>query len=191
MNHLPFALHFMSHSPDNQSSSAALGSALTQSGESLLELSRSSRLLIVFLRHGGCPFCRETLAQLADCREEVEATGVRLALVHMMPDEEAHRLFTKYGLADVARISDPEQKLHGALSLNKGSALDVMGPKVWWAGFKSVLIGGHRFGRPSGDVFQLGGAFLVHNGEILAAHRSKTSFEQPEFIALAKGEWGP
>ena len=177
----------MSHSPDNPSSADALGSALTQSGESLLELSRSSRLLIVFLRHGGCPFCRETLAQLAKCRGKVEAAGVHVALVHMMPDDEALRLFAKYELADVARVSDPGQNLHGALSLNKGSALDVMGPKVWWAGFKSVLLGGHRFGRPSGDVFQLGGAFLVHNGEILAAHRSKTSFEQPDFIALAEG----
>ena len=97
------------------------------------------------------------------------------------------RLFAKYKLDDVARVSDPVQTLHGALSLNKGSALDVMGPKVWWAGFKSVLLRGHRPGRPSGDVFQLGGAFLIHNGEILAAHRSKTSFEQPDFIALAQG----
>ena len=177
----------MSHSPDEQSLPAALGDALTQSGESLLELSRSSRLLIVFLRHGGCPFCRETLARLAECRAKVHAAGVRLALVHMMPDEEARRLFAKYELADVARISDPEQTLHAALSLDRGSAWDVMGPKVWWAGFKSVLLGGHRPGRPSGDVFQLGGAFLIHNGEVLAAHRSKTSFEQPDFIALTKG----
>jgi hypothetical protein len=175
----------MSHSPNEHSLPATLGNALTQSGESLLELSRSSRLLIVLLRHGGCPFCRETLSQLADCRAEVEATGVRLALVHMMSDEEARRLFTKYGLDDVARVSDPVQQLHGVLSLDRGSAWDVMGPKVWWAGFKSVLLGGHRFSRPSGDVFQLGGAFLVHMGEILAAHRSKTSFEQPDFIALA------
>ena len=166
---------------------AAMGAALTQSGESLLELSRAARLLIVFLRHGGCPFCRETLAQLAQCRAEVEAAGARVALVHMMPDEQARQLFVKYGLDDVARVSDAEQTLHSALSLNRGSALDVMGPKVWWAGFKSVLLGGHRFGRPDGDVFQLGGAFLIHNGEFLAAHRSKTSFEQPDFIALASG----
>jgi len=177
----------MSHSSDEQSLPAALGIALTQSGDSLLELSRATRLLVVFLRHGGCPFCREMLAEVAECRAEVEAAGAQLALVHMMPDEQARQLFANYGLADVARVSNPEQKLHRALSLNRGSALNVMGPKVWWAGFKSVLLRGHRFGRPAGDVFQLGGAFLIHNGEILTAYRSKTSFEQPDFIALAKG----
>ena len=84
-------------------------------------------------------------------------------------------------------MSDPEQKLFRALALRRGSALDVMGPRAWWAGFKTVVLGGHRFGRPAGDVFQLGGAFLIRDGQIVAAHRNQTSDEQPDFAALVRG----
>jgi hypothetical protein len=163
----------------------ALRSIRAHSGESLFELSRESALLVVFLRHGGCPFCRETLDRLKSQREEVEQAGVRPALVHMMSEEQAAQLFKNYGLDDLPRVSDPGQALFKALALHRGTTLDVMGPKVWWAGFKSVLLRGHRPGRPAGDVFQLGGAFLIRNGETIAAHRNRTSYEQPDFAALA------
>ena len=50
----------------------AMDRAITDQGESLLELSQSSPRLVVFLRHAGCIFCRESLADLRDrqaCRQ--------------------------------------------------------------------------------------------------------------------------
>ena len=39
--------------------------ARTQQGSTLLELSKQAPVLLVFLRHTGCTFCREALADLA------------------------------------------------------------------------------------------------------------------------------
>jgi hypothetical protein len=45
----------------------------TNYGVTLNELSRISPVLLVFLRHAGCTFCREALADLAARRPEIES----------------------------------------------------------------------------------------------------------------------
>ena len=52
-----------------------LAGALTSTGASLAELSRQQPILVVFLRHAGCTFCREALADLATQRAAIEKTG--------------------------------------------------------------------------------------------------------------------
>jgi peroxiredoxin len=166
--------------------SAALASHKSQGGRSLSELSRDSRLLVVFLRHAGCPFCREALAELSRKRAAIESTPARIVLVHMMNDEQAQDLFRKYGLNDVDRVSDPGQSLYRALGLTRGSAAQVMGPRTWWRGFKTAILSGHLPGKPIGDVFQMPGAFVVEDGRILRAFRADTSAAKPDYCELAK-----
>ncbi|MEX0704426.1 MAG: AhpC/TSA family protein [Planctomycetales bacterium] len=134
-------------------------------GESLDELSRRGPALIVCLRHGGCPFCRQTLAELAARRAELEAAGVAIVLVHLMRDEEARELFARFGLDDLPRIADPEGRLYETLGLLRASLRQVMGPKAWWHGTKAVLRG-NRPGMPRGDIFRLPGAFLIFAGQV-------------------------
>jgi len=162
--------------------------AQTQSGQSLVGLSRASPVLVLFLRHGGCPFCRQTLAELAKRREKIEAAGTRLVLVHMMSEADAARLLASYDLADVQRISDPEQTLYRAFGLRRGKASQVMGPRIWWRGFKATVLRGHLPGRPKGDIFQLPGAYLLVDGEVVRRFEPETSAEQPDFVELARCE---
>src|SRR4051812_39952951 len=89
-----------------------LESARTQTGESLGDLSGKSPVLVVFLRHCGCTFAREALADIAAQRAAITASGTNIVVVHMQTDEEARELFSRYGLADVLRISDPQQTLY-------------------------------------------------------------------------------
>jgi hypothetical protein len=161
-----------------------LKTTLTQDGETLPELACRSPLLIVFLRHGGCPFCRETLADLAARRAAVEDAGVTIVLVHMMEDGAATELFARYGLDDVPRISDADRRLYGAFELRRGGVGEVAGPRVWWRGFKTAILGRHGFGKPAGDIFQLPGAFLLVDGRIVRAHRGRTSADRPDFDDL-------
>ncbi|MFN8816592.1 MAG: hypothetical protein ACK5ZV_07645, partial [bacterium] len=42
----------------------ALRGAMTSGGQSVAELSMRSPVLMVFLRHFGCTFCREALADV-------------------------------------------------------------------------------------------------------------------------------
>ena len=163
---------------------ATLASAKTQTGESLADLSRSAPVLLVFLRHSGCPFCRQTLADLSEKRQAIEASGTRIVLVHMQSDADAAKLFAGYGLADVSRISDPGQELYRAFQRSRGSLAQVTGPRVWGAGLKSLL-SGNLPGIPSADVLQMPGVFLVRDGRVLRSFRHATSGDRPDYVDLA------
>lgn len=162
----------------------SLAAARTQSGESLTELSRRSPVLVVFLRHAGCPFCRQALADLAERRQAITSAGAQIALVHMQSDADAARLFASYGLSDVPRISDPGQALYRAFQLPRGTAAQVAGPNVWSAGLRSLL-SGNLPGIPSADVWQMPGAFLIKDGQVLRSFRAATSADRPDYVDLA------
>ena len=160
------------------------GTTRTHDGQALADLAGRSPLLIVFLRHGGCPFCRETLADLAARRSAIEGAGVTIVLVHMMDDDDAAELFARYDLHDLPRISDVERRLYDAFALKRGRVGEVVGPRVWWRGFKTAVLARHGFGKPAGDIFQLPGAFLLVQGQIVRAHRSRTSADRPNLDDL-------
>lgn len=161
-----------------------LDAVKTSDGRSLGELSRASRLLVVFLRHQGCPFCRETLSKLEKRRKEIEAAGLKIVLVHMIPsDNEAEMFFARWRLHDVPRISDPEREVYKKFGLARGSTWQVLGPSAMWRGFTSVLQG-NLPGAPQGDVFQLPGAFLVEDEHIVRGFRAQNSGEQANFDEL-------
>jgi peroxiredoxin len=165
----------------------ALAAHQSQTGESLAHLAAGKRLLVVFLRHAGCPFCREALAQLSADRASIEGAGATIVLVHMASDGEAQELFTRYDLADVPRISDPAGGLYEAFGLARGSIWQVMGPNTWWPGLKAML-SGRGPGKPIGDVFRMPGAFVLDDGRLVHAVRPNSTSEQPDFTALAACE---
>ncbi|MGJ5819300.1 SelL-related redox protein [Paludibaculum fermentans] len=159
----------------------------TQYGITLDEHSRLTPVLLVFLRHTGCMFCREALTDLARTQPEVEAQGARLVLVHMGREAYAANFFSHYGLENAQRISDPERTLYRAFALSRGSLLDLFGPKVWWRGFQVGILNRHGMGRPMGDGFQMPGAFLLFHGEIVRTYRHQSPADRPDYLALVTG----
>jgi hypothetical protein len=141
-------------------------------------------VLVLFIRHAGCTFCREALAELAAARDRLEAQGLALAVVHMSQTEPAAMLLSRYGLSDVDHFSDPDCRLFRAFSLSRGSLWQVLGPDVWRRGLAALVK--HGIGKPTGDGFQLGGAFLVRDRQIVAAQRLATSAERVDFAALVQ-----
>ncbi|MEN0021340.1 MAG: hypothetical protein AAF747_10705, partial [Planctomycetota bacterium] len=92
-----------------------LASTRTASGRSLADLSREQPLVIVFLRHFGCTFCRETLKDLARQRDAVERAGMKPVFVHMLPDAksaEAEAHFARYDLPEFEHVGDPDKTLY-------------------------------------------------------------------------------
>ena len=164
--------------------SLALRMARCQTGESLLSLSRRQPRLVVCLRHLGCTFCRESLADLARLRLEIEEAGVGIALVHPSTDESAAELFERYGLADLPRFADPARVLYRALGLARASLGQALGPRVVWRAAIATLRG-HRLGRKSGDVWQMPGVFLVEDGEVVAEFRHDDVADRPDYRAIA------
>lgn len=159
----------------------------THYGVSLEELSRLSPVLLVFLRHAGCTFCREALADLASQRAEIEKQGSRLVLVHMSEPDAGERFIAGYGLESVPRISDPDRTLYRAFGLTRGGLVNLFGPKVWWRGVEAGLFGGHGIGMLEGDGFQMPGVFLLFHGEIIRGYRHQSAADRPDYLALVQG----
>jgi hypothetical protein len=166
----------------------ALAARDAGSGDSLLTASADQPLLIVFLRHFGCTFCREALADLAEARQRIESRGTRLVLVHMSSDEDAAAFFAGYGLADVTRVSDPDRELYRAFDLRRGTLRQLFGARVWWRGWRAGVRDGHGVGVLQGDGLQMPGAFLVSRGRIVHACRHESAADRPDYCSLAVGE---
>jgi hypothetical protein len=148
------------------------------------ELSGESPVLLLFLRHSGCMFCREALADISRVRQEVAGTGTRIVLVHMGGLHSMDKLLQKNGLEGVDRINDPRQLLYRAFGLRRGRLRQLIGFGVIRRGFLAAVLARHGFGLFSADPFQMPGLFLIHQGEILNRFRHRTAADRPDYLAI-------
>ena len=163
----------------------ALNTITTGTGQTISQLSLVRPQLVVFLRHTGCTFCRQTLADLAKERDQLEHQNIGLVLVHQSDQAEGAHWFAQYGLAHAEQISDPETKLYKAFELGRASLTDIFRPSVWWNGFRAAILQGHWFGKIVGDVFQLPGVFLIDKGKIVRAYRHQFASDRPNYSQFA------
>lgn len=159
----------------------------TNEGENIYSLSMRQPVLLVFLRHFGCTFCREALADIARQREKIESTGTRIVFVHMTTDEIAEQYFHRYELFDCTHVSDPICNFYQSFGLIKGNFTQLFGLKSWIRGFNAGIIGGHGVGTaPLGDGFQMPGVFTIENGEIRSSFVHKLASDRPDYEQLIK-----
>ncbi len=181
---------FKRHSDSSTTSGTDLARALTsaesQRGATLSALSWTNPTLVVFLRHTGCTFCRETLADLKVQRQTLESRGITLALVHMSDPLEATRTMSRYGLDSVHRFSDPQCELYRAFGLRRGSFQQLFGMKVWFRGIAAGIFGGHGVGRMVGDGFRMPGVFLLDRGKIVSQFQAHSAADRPDYLAIAR-----
>lgn len=158
----------------------------TNTGLSLYEASKRFPLLVVFLRHSGCTFCRETAAELAGLQTPLRKSGKRLVIVSLMPHQKADEFLGSYGIYDYHHVSDPSGDLYRAFNLRRGSFLQLFGPKNWLRGFEAGLLKKHGIGMLDGDGFRMPGAFLLHNGKIVKQFRHSYAGEKVDYASFAE-----
>ena len=156
----------------------------TQAGKSIAELSESGRVLLVFLRHAGCSFCRETLADIAAARTAIEERGLRVVLVHMGQAPELNKLLTKYDLSGLDLISDPDQRLYDVFGLKRGTFGQLLGWKVLWRGVFGGVMLRHGIGLARADASQLPGAFMIERCAIVRRFRHGSAADRPDYVSL-------
>jgi peroxiredoxin len=157
----------------------------TQSGENLADLNQEKPLLIVFLRHFGCTFCKEALADIAIQRVSLEQNGVKLVFIHMAKEKEAGKYFSQYGLEDVARVSDSSCALYQSFNLKRANFGEVFGLKSFTRGFYAGIFKGHGVGKLVGDGFRMPGVFLVHQHKILKSYKHQSAADVPDYQELS------
>lgn len=157
----------------------------TNADNNLWELSFQQPILLVFLRHFGCTFCREALADIAKKRAEIEARGTKILFVHMTDDKLAERYFNRYDLQGIEHISDSECEFYTAFGLMKGNFTQLFGLQSWIRGFQAGVLNGHGAGiKQMGDGFQMPGVFAISEGEIREAFIHKLSHSRPDYLDL-------
>lgn len=151
----------------------------TKDGVDLATLSLLSPVMVVFLRHAGCMFCRETIAEVARLRPSLEAAGVKIVLVHHGRSSTMESLLRKKGLGGLDNIYDSDRSLYRAFGLRRGSASQVFGFRIWPRAFSALRK--HGAGLPAGDPFQMPGVFLLHQCELVQSFRPRRISEQPDY----------
>jgi peroxiredoxin len=157
----------------------------TESGAELLALSRESAVLLVFLRHFGCSFCRKAISDIAELTPELARRNVRPVFVHLGTPEIAHAHFAYYNIPDVARIHDPDARLYREFGLGREHpAQSLINPKVLWSWFIRGDIFRYGIGRISTDAHQMPGVFFLRDGKIIRSFRHRNISDHPDYLKL-------
>ncbi|WCL81428.1 SelL-related redox protein [Saprospira sp. CCB-QB6] len=158
----------------------------TQKDENLLELSQRQPVLLIFLRHFGCTFCKQTMSDLAKVRAEIEAKGLLPIIVHMAPEELANKRLHHFNLPDIGHVSDPDLSLYAYFGLKKGTFSQLYGLKVVVGGMKALAEG---FSLPSiskeyGSISQMPGVFVLEAGEVKLEFIHSTAAERADYMQI-------
>lgn len=157
----------------------------TNLGRRLGEYSGETPILLVFLRHFGCTFCREAIDELGKMKGDIAAKGLKIVFVHMAEDEIAQSFFIDYNFPDAEHISDPFCVFYKEFGLVKGSMNQLFGLKNWAGVINTGIIKGYGWGREIGDGFQMPGVFVLHDRRIINSYIHKYVAEHPDYIKMA------
>jgi len=161
-----------------------LVSTHTNKDNNLYEMSKERPVLLVFLRHFGCIYCREALDDLAELRAEIEQRDVKLVFVHLSELDLAATYLEKYGLKDIEQISDPTCELYAKFGLVKGRMGQLFGLKVWARGFGQMAKGNMYSLKQVGDGFQMPGLFILADGAVKDMFLYNSIADKPDYLKL-------
>ncbi len=134
--------------------------------------------LLVFLRHFGCIFCRETLA---DLRAASEATpGYPPVLFFFQGSPTEGRAFLRRYWPEARAVADPRMELYDHFGVGRANLIQAFGPAVLRVRSRAARKG-HANGPRSGDVWRMPGVFAVRNDQIIWSHRPRHAADQPDF----------
>jgi len=158
----------------------------TQRGESLWDLSYKKPVLLVFLRHFGCVFCKEAMTELSAFSDKIKSQNAHLVMVHLADPVTAESFFIQYGLPEVDYVTDPDGFVYQQFGLLKATLQQMMGLKVWLRTFQQGVLKGHGLNSHFiGDGFQMPGVFQLFEGEIKEKYIHETIADRPDYVKLA------
>ena len=174
------------HTAEDSELMAALREYRAESGRSLLEILDASPILLIFLRHFGCSFCRQALDQVAQIRGQIAARGAVPVFVHLGSPERAKPYFDYYQLSDVERVSNPDASLYQKPSFalsRRNPFLHLFSPAVW-KGWLSGALRKYGIGMIREDGHQMPGVFFLKDRRIVRGFRYQSIADEPDYLKL-------
>jgi hypothetical protein len=170
---------------DSAALRALLERTRTESGRTLLQLVDESPVLLVFLRHFGCAFCRQAIDDVSKVRPDLTRLGVQAAFVHLGSPERAKPYFDYYNLSDVERVSDPGGSLYSdpVFALARVSLWQLFRPAVWIGWLRGAILK-YRIGLLKEDIQQMPGVFFLKDRVIANLYRHRTIADRPDYLVV-------
>lgn len=138
--------------------------------KALADLYAEKPLALVFLRHFGCIFCREQVAELR-AHPDWNVAFVTMGDVVGAAD------FKVLMKSPHTFLCDPDAKLYEEFGLERGSVKQMFSGEVWARGFQAARKG-HTVGRPVGDPWRMPGEFVIDtSGTVVWEHRPRHAGE--------------
>jgi peroxiredoxin len=122
-------------------------------------------VLLTFLRHFGCIFCREWLVQLEAHAPQLQAAGLRIVAVGIGEARHARRYGPRLA-PSVTTYTTPDASAHAAFGLAPAGVAQFANPRVAAAGLRAVLRGQLQ-GQATGETRILGATFVVNRGGLI------------------------
>jgi hypothetical protein len=172
--------------PRETEMAAVLQEYRTETGRTLVELLDESPLLLIFLRHFGCSFCRQTLDDVSRIRHTIRAKGIRPVFIHLGTPERAKPYFDYYHLSDVERVSNPDASLYArsVFQLPRKNVFSQFLIPAVWKGWLQGAVRKHGVGMIKEDADQMPGIFYLRDRAIVRAFRYKTIADEPDYLQL-------
>lgn len=142
-------------------------------------------LALIFLRHYGCPFCREHARQVESHKAEFAGAGIDVVLIGCGTLEEAAAFRSDLGLT-LPIGNDPDRDAYRAFGLGEATAGSMLNPTLLLGGIRA-LARGNMPRRSSGHPMQLQGQFLIDpQGIVRMADRPTLMSDIPSATELLR-----
>jgi hypothetical protein len=136
------------------------------------DLWAEQNVLVVFVRHFGCIFCRQQLIELREIIPEIVREGSKVVVIGNGTSNFIRGFKEAIDQPSLSVYCDPTLATYEAADLNRGH-LATLDPR-WAASGLKAFASGYRQGETQGDVFQLGGVLLfARGGELLFRQTSR------------------
>lgn len=153
----------------------------TNSGELVSTLIEEQNILLVFLRHFGCVFCKEALHDLSKLKTEfVHKKNIEIVFVHLSSTSDVDAFFEKYGFEYTKHVADPKGIYYASFGLQKGDFKQLFGFKAF-LGTARAMSKGLMHELPQADAKQMPGIFYFEDGALKNLYRHRSSGERPDY----------
>jgi peroxiredoxin len=134
-------------------------------------------VLLVFVRHFGCLFCKEQVAEVLARREDFAARGVEPIVVGNGSVEDA-KAFAREHAAGLRVLTDPHREAYCAAGMKRGASTSMSFGVMKRA--TRAMMNGYRQTKTQGDPFQQGGVLaLGADGRVRYRFISEEAGEHP------------
>jgi peroxiredoxin len=140
-------------------------------------LGRGGSVVLVFVRHFGCLFCKEQVADVRARLGELHGRGASVVIVGNGSVDDA-RVFAAEHAAGMTVVTDPNREAYCAVGMKRGVGTALSFGVARRAA--RAMARGFRQTRTQGDPFQQGGIVVVGaDGDVLYRFVSDEAGEHP------------